>query len=400
MKIRLVNLFSILFVFSLISSVILPAYAEVTSLQTNVGFYKGGNQIHFTGTTASGDSQNVYVVIYGPNNSFVLLSYGTADSHNNFQIMVDTSTQENQPKFSLKGIYNATAFVMNKASGKTVDFIFSPDGSPMVPSSPTNLIATTYSPTEIDLSWSAPAMNGGSTITGYKIERNDGNGFNVIQTTQAIAYPDTGLTPGKQYSYRVSAINSAGTSNSSKMVYATTMPPPVQNNPQGSSVTPQNNPGTTTQTQTTNETQAIYEEIQKRIENAKRLQQILNPKSNVISLNENLGVVDLIGNTSSLNVETKNKIPSFDFNNLMYPFIALAGAGLIITVIYTKKNKLWFSPNVTSTSKTDLNTPEFVERDNDLIEEDYSLMILKNRLAKGEITIEEFNRLKDALKEP
>jgi len=43
---------------------------------------------------------------------------------------------------------------------------------------------------------------------------------------------------------------------------------------------------------------------------------------------------------------------------------------------------------------------KYVEKDNDFVEEDYSLMILKNRLAKGEITIEEFNRLKDALKEP
>ncbi len=401
MKIRLVNLFSILFVFLLISSVILPAYAEVTSLQTNVGFYKGGSQIHFSGTTAPGDSQNVYIVIYGPNNSFVLLSYGTADNNNNFQIMVDTSTQENKPKFSLKGIYNATAFVMNKASGKTVDFVFSPDGSPIVPSPPTNPIATTYSSTEIDLSWSAPTMNGGSTLTGYKIERNDGKGFNVIQSTQAIAYPDTGLTPSTQYSYRVSAINSAGTGNSSNIVYATTMSAPVQNNPQGSSVPPQNNPGTTTQTQTANETQAIYEEIQKRIENAKRLQHLFNPKSNVISLNENVGVGDLIGNVSSSNAGiTEHKTLSFDFNNLMYPFIALAGGGLIIAVIYMKKNKLWFSSNITSTSKTGLDTSEFVEKDNVLIEEDYSLMILKNRLAKGEITIEEFNRLKDALKEP
>lgn len=31
------------------------------------------------------------------------------------------------------------------------------------------------------------------------------------------------------------------------------------------------------------------------------------------------------------------------------------------------------------------------------IEENYSLMILKNRLAKGEITIEEFNNLKKVL---
>jgi uncharacterized membrane protein len=333
-------------------------------------------------------------VIFGPNGKFILLTSGTVDPTHTFQVMVDIGSQDNQPKFSLKGIYNATAFIAQQSTGKTVDFVFSPDGSPMIPSPPTSLISTSYSSTEIDLSWSTPTMNGGSSITGYKIERNDGNGFNVIQNTQVIAYPDTGLTPGKQYSYRVSAINSAGTSNSSNVVYATTMSAPLQNNPQSS-------PVTTTQTQTTNETQAIYEEIQKRIENAKRSQQLSNPKSNVVSLNENMGVGDLVGNVSSSNTGiTEHKASSFDFNNLMYPFIALAGAGLIMAVIYTKKNKLWFIPKITSTSKTDLSTSEFVEKDNDLIEEDYSLMILKNRLAKGEITIEEFNRLKVALKEP
>src|SRR5689334_20551969 len=129
MKISLVNLFLILFVISLISSVILPAYAEVTSLQTNSAFYRGGNQIIFSGKTALGDSPYVTVVIHDPNNSFVLLSSGIADGNNNYQITVDTSTQNNQPKFSLKGIYNATAFVMNQAAGKTVFFVFSPDGS-------------------------------------------------------------------------------------------------------------------------------------------------------------------------------------------------------------------------------------------------------------------------------
>ncbi|HET6459137.1 MAG TPA: hypothetical protein VFG24_09700, partial [Nitrosopumilaceae archaeon] len=91
----------------MISSVILPAYAEVTSIQTSAAFYKGGSQIHFSGTTAPSDSQNVYIVIYGPNNSYVLLSYGSADNNHNFQITVDTSTLDNKQKFSLKGIYNA-----------------------------------------------------------------------------------------------------------------------------------------------------------------------------------------------------------------------------------------------------------------------------------------------------
>ena len=397
MKINLVNLFSILFVFSLISSVILPAYAEVTSLQTNAAFYRGGNQIIFSGKTVPGDSPYVTVVIYDPNNKFVLLSSGITDSDNNYQIMVDTSTQSNQPKFSLKGVYNATAFIMNQAAGKTVDFVFSPDGSPIAPSSPTSLTATAYSSTEIFLNWSTPAMNGGSSITEYKIERNDGNGFNAIQNTLTPTYQDSGLTPSKQYSYRISAINSAGTSTPSNVAYATTMPMPVQTTPSSSGIPTQNNTGT----QNT-DAQAIYEEIQKRIDNAKRLQQLTQAKHKEIMLNENVNLGVSIGNASSnIGITSENKPSSIDFNNLLYPLIALSGVGVIAAVLYTKKNKLWFNSNFKPLNKKNVDGDHMksVEKD-DFIEEDYSLMILKNRLAKGEITIEEFNRLKDALKEP
>ena len=224
MKINLVNQLAVLFIISLISSVVLPAYAEVTSIQTNTDFYKGGNQIIFSGKIASSDSSYVTVMIYGPDNNFVFSSSTIADSNHNYQIIVDTSTPNNQPKFSLKGIYNATAYVTNPSSGRTVFFVFSPDGSPSTPSPPTSLTATAYSSTEIFLNWSAPMMSGGSTISAYKIERNDGNGFVPIQNILTLTYQDTGLSPSKQYSYRISAINSAGTSDPSSVVYVTTMP--------------------------------------------------------------------------------------------------------------------------------------------------------------------------------
>jgi hypothetical protein len=395
MKISLVNLFSILFVLSLTSSVILPAYAEITSIQTNAQFYKGGNQIIFSGKIAPGDSPYVTIVIFDPNNKFVLLSSGTADSNNAYQIMVDTSIQSNQPKFSLKGIYNATAFITNQAAGKTVDFVFSPDGSPIATSSPTNLKAIPYSSTEIDLSWSSPGMNGGSSIKEYKIERNDGNGFNAIQNTLTLTYQDTGLNPSTQYTYRVSAINSAGTSNPSTSVSVTTLP--VQTTPPSSTGTSQNNTGT----QTT-DAQAIYAEIQKRIENAKRLQQLMQEKPKEVSLSENMKLGDSISNSSASNMGTayENNPLSIDFTNFMYPLIALAGAGIIVAVIYGKKNKLWFNSDFKLIKKQNVDdSTKSVEKD-DFVEEDCSFMILKNRLAKGEITIEEFNRLKDALKEP
>ncbi len=399
MTIQLSRLFVILSIL-LLSSIFLPAYAEVTSLNTNTPFYKGGSKIYFSGTTLNTDPPYVTVVIYNPNNEFVLLLSGISDSSTHtFQIIIDTSGQENQHKFSLKGIYNATAFVANRAAGKTVNFIFSLDGSPMMPSQPINFKTTPISSTEIDLSWIIPSLNGGSTINGYKIERNDGSGFNVIQNTQTTAYQDIGLTPSKLYSYRVSAMTSAGTSNPSDVMSATTLSAPTQAN-SGSSVPPvQNNAGATSQT--TNDNQSIDEMIKQRIENAKRLQQLLQTKSNKISLKENIGVGDLIGNTFQSQTQNLGSIlQSFDFNNLLYPLMVVAGVGVIVAVIIVKKNGLWFNPSFKSTGKHyPSDSTESEKQDDVSVEEDYSLLILKNRLAKGEITIEEYNRLKDALRE-
>ncbi len=95
------------------------------------------------------------------------------------------------------------------------------------PQSPTNLSASTVSSSQIDLSWNAPGNNGGSSITGYKIERStDGGGSwsTIVSSTgsSSTTYSDTGLASSTTYTYRVSAINSIGTSSPSNTTSATT----------------------------------------------------------------------------------------------------------------------------------------------------------------------------------
>src|SRR3989454_401919 len=85
----------------------------------------------------------------------------------------------------------------------------------VAPPSPTGLAATTVSSSQINLSWTAPADNGGSAITGYKIERSTDGGstWSTLVANTGIAgttYSDTGLTRGTTYTYKVSAINSVG----------------------------------------------------------------------------------------------------------------------------------------------------------------------------------------------
>src|SRR5207249_10902385 len=98
----------------------------------------------------------------------------------------------------------------------------------VAPSSPTGLTATAMSSSQINLSWAPPTDNGGSAITGYKIERSTDGGSTwttVVANTGSTAttYSDTGLMRGTAYTYRVSAINSVGMSSPSSTASATTL---------------------------------------------------------------------------------------------------------------------------------------------------------------------------------
>ena len=91
---------------------------------------------------------------------------------------------------------------------------------------PTNLTATANGQTRIDLSWRAPASNGGAAITGYRIEvSTDGSSWSDLAAntnSTAASYSHTGLTAGSARHYRVSAINSAGEGPASNVATATT----------------------------------------------------------------------------------------------------------------------------------------------------------------------------------
>lgn len=97
----------------------------------------------------------------------------------------------------------------------------------IIPQPPAGLTATSASSSQINLSWTAPSNNGGSSITGYMIERSKDNGttWSTIQSNTGSAsttYSDIGLAHSTTYTYRVSAINSAGTSTPSNTASATT----------------------------------------------------------------------------------------------------------------------------------------------------------------------------------
>lgn len=85
----------------------------------------------------------------------------------------------------------------NVATARTLD------GTP--PTTPGNFSGTALSATQISLSWSA-ASDAQSGIGEYVVYR----GGSEITRTSSLTYQDNGLTPDRQYSYQVSAINGQG----------------------------------------------------------------------------------------------------------------------------------------------------------------------------------------------
>ena len=83
----------------------------------------------------------------------------------------------------------------------------------------------------VDLSWSAALDNVG--VTGYEVERCQGAGcssFVPVTTVTALAWSDTGRSPGTSYSYRVRARDAAGNTGAYSVV-VTAVTPVAPDNP-------------------------------------------------------------------------------------------------------------------------------------------------------------------------
>jgi len=107
----------------------------------------------------------------------------------------------------------------NTASATPLEDSREPSSAPSIstPSAP-NLTTKVISESQIDLSWSKPS-DGGSPITGYRIEvkENSGSYSILIENTKSdsTSYSHTNLKQDTKYTYKVSAINGIGIGTSS-----------------------------------------------------------------------------------------------------------------------------------------------------------------------------------------
>ena len=112
---------------------------------------------------------------------------------------------------------------------RLADVILTPPetGSAAVPGAPTN-VSGTPGDGVADISFTPPANDGGSPITGYTVVATDSTGVDVATATGTSSpIRVSGLTNGTPYTFTVSATNAAGTGTASAPTDAATPSPPA-----------------------------------------------------------------------------------------------------------------------------------------------------------------------------
>jgi len=165
---------------------------------------------------------------FDPNTTLYSAAGGTSYNFNNIYFRdIASGTNGNCGSICTARLgYDYVTGLGSPLSNNLIPYLSTPPTT-TVPSSPTNLSAKPVSSSQINLSWTAPTNNGGSPITGYTIERSADGGTNwssLVPNTGSTAttYSDTGLASNTSYTYRISAINSVGTSSPSSTASATT----------------------------------------------------------------------------------------------------------------------------------------------------------------------------------
>jgi fibronectin type 3 domain-containing protein len=118
--------------------------------------------------------------------------------------------------------YKVTAVNSVGEGAKSNEMNATPAAAATVPGTPT-LNSATPGNASVVLGWSAPASNGGSAVTGYKVYRGTSSGNETFLTTlgNVTSYTDSGVTNGSTYYYKVSALNSVGEGSKSNEMSAT-----------------------------------------------------------------------------------------------------------------------------------------------------------------------------------
>ncbi len=148
---------------------------------------------------------------------------------------ISRGTQAQDVRYRVSALVNAC----NPSPWNQADEVEIPAAA--APGMPTGLTPTPMGPNRIDLTWTAPANNGGSPITGYTFEYSTDGGAtwsDPAATDSMTTHSHTGLTAGTTYHYRVTAKNVIGSSPASATRMATTAAAPTLGSATGLTAAP------------------------------------------------------------------------------------------------------------------------------------------------------------------
>ena len=142
-----------------------------------------------------------------------------------------STAQNPSHTYSNAGTYTAALTVTDSSSpAKTATANVTITASPIAGSPPGPPTGLTGRPGngQVSLSWTAPASNGGVQISSYRVYRGTTSGGETLVTSggcsglgAVTSCTDTGLTNGRTYYYKVSAVNAIGESTKSNEATAT-----------------------------------------------------------------------------------------------------------------------------------------------------------------------------------
>jgi len=194
------------------SSAVVPAGTPATPAAPTGSPNDGGAVVSWTAPSGNGAAITGYDVQSSADN-------GTTWSTGLASALTSTATQA-----TFTGLTNGTAYVFRVAAINSVgegtmspkSAAVTPAAGASAPGAPTGL-QTTRGDTQVSVSWTAPADDGGSAITGYRVEWSSDSGATWSQplasalTSTTPAATVTGLTNGTSYVFHVAAVNAIGT---------------------------------------------------------------------------------------------------------------------------------------------------------------------------------------------
>ena len=317
---------------------ILPVFAEVAEVQLDKISYFKGDSINVKGTVEKDTSGLVTIVLRDPSDKFVLLSQT--------KIQSDDSFEQNIPineKFQIPGNYNATAFILNMTAAKTQSFEFD---------------STTSNENKNNQKIPEPVLKEESTITNILLEPTK-----IIESK--IMDEDLDVQSQEKINENKSQIADFVDKTKNPDYYLDR----YYSEPVYKSWFDRNYPNLTIE-------QAVGYNIPPRIE-------MDSAKTNIVS--------EIIPEAEAISMESQT-IDAKNNSELAQMGLALGGLIVLFGAVYGIKRKVDNNANHIILNK-DLIRRKIISP----IIDSNPLAIIKTRLAKGEITIEEYEEIRQKL---